>query len=260
MANKKEINQKSCIRLRELISELKMTQSQFGELLGLGSRQISCMVNGARRLTEDNARRIAQMFPEVRYEWLMGYDDYKTEGEYKKSKLDEELFEINKEYLKFHELCYQAEEIVGKLGYEFTNTALLPKKAKLAIRNECEVYELIDIIKNPENYILRKLFSEDELNSIYERLESYDKISHPGYHELTEENYERILQKERVEVTEAMKVSQELHSYMPYYLCDKNGNIAAQFSYTETCAFIQQLHDVVEAMIIYYMNKHKKED
>ncbi|MBQ4354261.1 MAG: helix-turn-helix transcriptional regulator [Clostridia bacterium] len=278
MANKKEINQKSCIRLRELISDLEMTQSQFGDLLGLGARQISCMVNGVRRLTEDNARRIAQLFPKVRYEWLMGYDDYKTELEYKNSKLDEKLFELHKDIREYIELCGITDKIVSQIGYEFTNTSLaqLPEDEKRALRNEREFYRLCKIIKNPQNDIFRKLFSEEELRNIRDRLDSYDDCAYPGIsrgerRELTDEeveeywrdraeNAEEIIEEQRAAVESFSKEMPEVHGYDPYCLCDKNGNIAAQFTYSETCSFIHQLHDVVEAMIIYYINKHKKED
>ncbi|MBO4932348.1 MAG: helix-turn-helix transcriptional regulator [Clostridia bacterium] len=87
MANRKEINPKTGPRLKEFIKELGITQEEFGEIIGLGARQISNIVVGNRRLTEENARRIVSVFSSrmkqpVRYEWLMGYDDCRTSVEY----------------------------------------------------------------------------------------------------------------------------------------------------------------------------------
>lgn len=278
MANKKVIHPKSGERLRELISDLNMTQAQFGARIGYGANHVSYVATSGRRLTEEFARKIVQEFPDIRYEWLMGYDDYKTEIEYKNSKLDEELFKIHKDIREYIDLCGTADKIVSQLGYEFTNTSLaqLPEDEKLALRNEREFYRLRKIINNPKNDIFHKLFSEEELNNIRDRLESYDDCAYPGIsrgerRELTDEeveeywqdraeNAEEIIKEQRAAVEAFSKEMPEVHGYDPYCLCDKNGNIAVQFTYSETCSFIHQLHDVVEAMIVYYINKHKKED
>ncbi|MCE5190028.1 MAG: hypothetical protein LLF75_12725 [Eubacteriales bacterium] len=53
------------------------------------------LVTAKRRLTTDSAVRIAKMFPPVRFEWLMGYDDFKTLADKKISELRKPINEGN---------------------------------------------------------------------------------------------------------------------------------------------------------------------
>ena len=79
MARKRlEINKDSGNRLRQLLQENGLTQQFFAEQVGYTEQHVSLLVTGKRRLTPEAATQITKMFPPVRFEWLMGFDDYKT--------------------------------------------------------------------------------------------------------------------------------------------------------------------------------------
>ena len=88
---KMEINLISNERLSSLLKEKKIKQSELAEKLNYTPQQISRIVTGKERLTEDFARKIIElfktgdletdMFDTIRYEWLMGLDNFKTEGD-----------------------------------------------------------------------------------------------------------------------------------------------------------------------------------
>ena len=82
MARKREeINQICGKNLKCLLSSNKMTQKQLAKELNYTEQHLSLIIKGKRRLTTEAARKIAEMFPGTRYEWLMGYDDYRTVAE-----------------------------------------------------------------------------------------------------------------------------------------------------------------------------------
>lgn len=128
MANKKEINPKTGPRLKDFIKELGITQEEFGEIIGLGARQISNIVVGKRRLTEENARLIVSKFSSrlplpVRYEWLMGYDDCRTSGEYfvyQRERLHENLTKSFQEIEISKEKRYRAGKTLEALRMTLT--------------------------------------------------------------------------------------------------------------------------------------------
>ena len=82
-----EINPIRGERLKLLLKEHGMEQKELSERIHLTKEHISYIVTGKRSLTRDNAKLILRLFPNVRYEWLMGYDDFKTE-------FDKELHEL----------------------------------------------------------------------------------------------------------------------------------------------------------------------
>lgn len=77
-----EINQECGLRLRLLLRERNITQKDLAARLGCEPQHISNIVLGKRRLTEDSVYRItSEVFPDVRPEWLLCRDDFKTEEE-----------------------------------------------------------------------------------------------------------------------------------------------------------------------------------
>lgn len=68
-------------RLKELCKEQKITQTKLSEIIFITQQTLSKIVNGECSLTEQTARKIVNIFPIYRIEWLMGLDDYKTEAE-----------------------------------------------------------------------------------------------------------------------------------------------------------------------------------
>lgn len=79
----KEINAERGKRLKILFSEVKQrdkanTQSNIAEQINTSQQVLSNVINGKANLTEDTAKRIINLFPEYRLEWLLCIDDFKT--------------------------------------------------------------------------------------------------------------------------------------------------------------------------------------
>lgn len=84
---KEEINKICGERLRELIDSNNTTQRKLAKMLTYTEQHLNYIVNGKRRLTDTAAKRIAEIFPDIRFEWLLGYDNYRSKG-------DKQIFEL----------------------------------------------------------------------------------------------------------------------------------------------------------------------
>lgn len=78
-----EINIVSAFRIKELLHDHNMTQKQLSDKLHYSEQHISLILTGKRPLLVSTAQEIASLFPPVRFEWIMGYDDFRTPAEYK---------------------------------------------------------------------------------------------------------------------------------------------------------------------------------
>lgn len=93
MARKKEEINPICGRnLKALLSDNKMTQKELAKILNYTEQHLSLITKGERRLTPEAARNIIEIFPGVRYEWLMGYDEYRTDDDRISAKMDKGFF------------------------------------------------------------------------------------------------------------------------------------------------------------------------
>lgn len=99
---KKEINPVCGHNLKVLLSDNKMTQKDLAAELNYTEQHMSLIVKGRRCLTEETARKIAAMFPGTRYEWLMGYDNFRTDMEKALSSVVDELgiVAVNRDFMK----------------------------------------------------------------------------------------------------------------------------------------------------------------
>ena len=77
-----EVNQECGQRLKLLLKERNITQKDLAVRLGDEPQHISNIVRGNRRLTGDIADRItSEIFPDVRPDWLLCRDNFKTQAE-----------------------------------------------------------------------------------------------------------------------------------------------------------------------------------
>lgn len=77
-----EINPECGRRLKQLLIENDVKQGAFAaDQLHCHPQHISNIVNGRRSLTPEMAQDIAKVFPDIRVEWLLCEDDFKTEAE-----------------------------------------------------------------------------------------------------------------------------------------------------------------------------------
>lgn len=257
MANKKTINTKSGERLKELIISHDMTYSEFGKSVNLSERTINSYVSNTRRLTEDSARIITQIYPEVRFEWLMGWDDYKTEKEFTVSKIDKEYLNQHQTYFEWLNKIGVVGKALPAFGYKlrtayFANSS---EAEKIEAENYKELWELFKILIERNNEKLLNIFDENELDAICSRLKSELKIITL---EETEEDIDYIIehQGERKQETEELM---SYHQNIPLCLCDDDNNKIIEFTTDESKMFIDELYNVVNALIYFHINKAKGE-
>lgn len=76
-----EIKPEPAERLKQLCDEENIKQQELAAMICTSPQTISKIINRKSSLTEDNAARIVALYPKYRFEWLMGYDPYKTNAE-----------------------------------------------------------------------------------------------------------------------------------------------------------------------------------
>ena len=267
MANIKIINPKTGKRVAELIKELNMTQIEFGEKIGLGSRQISCIVTGKRRLTEDNARRIAELFPPVRFEWLMGWDDYKTIKQLQHECIMEESKSILKSPLESAKHLYLVADVLRELGYSFEP---LNWSDGNLLKFFSEHVRFLD--KHEDEFLY--FFTEDEIEKAYQRreqqiceesLHSFDSPSDDQcFDELSDwvvDNKDEFLN----QMNFIASISNHLHEDMmnhedkKFYIIDKKTNERYECTYAERERFIDQIYNILTLLVEGSIEQLKKQ-
>lgn len=98
-------------RLKILLSEKGISQKDLAEKIGYTKEHVSYIVNGRRNLTADAAELIVKLFSPVRFEWLMGYDDFKTNADFESAPLKKMISEICDKRILFSALLFS-------LGYD----------------------------------------------------------------------------------------------------------------------------------------------
>ena len=76
-----EINPLRAQRIKELIEIEHISQTEFASRIFQTQQNVSRILNLKSGLTEETARDIVKAFPGTRIEWLLGYDNYRTEAD-----------------------------------------------------------------------------------------------------------------------------------------------------------------------------------
>ena len=80
---KANINPISCERIKTIVAESGMTQQAFAEtVLHCSQQHLSRMFNQKAPVTSDTALQIKKHFSNIRVEWIMGEDNYKSNEDY----------------------------------------------------------------------------------------------------------------------------------------------------------------------------------
>jgi len=75
-------------RLRLLLETRKTNFQELSKLLYVSANYLSLIACGKRKLSPEIAKRIAEIFPGIRPQWLLCLDDYMTEEDRTKEVLD----------------------------------------------------------------------------------------------------------------------------------------------------------------------------
>lgn len=167
MGRKKvEINPECGKRLSLLLNDHEMQQKQLAEALNYTPQQISRIITGKDRLTEEFARKVIEyfktgnketdMFDIARFEWLMCYDNYKTLWDQMRS-IARGKDEIRALISRLMQLC----------GYEIVEKAF-PVNTKRFTKEELEAFE-----KRPYQHVCYALESHrQDRDMIYRVLDN----------------------------------------------------------------------------------------
>lgn len=151
---KSNINPISCERIKTVVSESGMTQQAFAEtVLHCSQQHLSRMFNQKAPVTSDTALQISRYFPDIRIEWIMGKDNYKSSEDYYSALADaaeeHELEMMNYDNLAYHAFsCY-----LSRCGYTCyaCESRLTPKDEDsiLDYIEQCDLYHEGLISKAP---------------------------------------------------------------------------------------------------------------
>lgn len=277
MANIKEINQNTGERVRNVRISYDMTQEEFGERIGLVSRQVSCIERGKRRLTEDNARLIAKLFPPVRMEYLMGWDDNETEIDKQAADLRKESLEESRDIDTWFVKSKCVEEMLIAFKYVIDWQNEDPPEKRREMWQDAKEWDDLNKMQETlfsENKALKEVFSDEsieQMRSICSKANLQRLASILGEDDLREllvnadydehdnnrwvvENTDAWLDMQR----DCLRQKNEVKERQKYVLCDNEANILHQFTPIEYDIFINELYDVVTALIQYHITKGKK--
>lgn len=158
----KKINPKCGQRLKIILKEQNTTQQQLSEMIHLTQVTISNIICGKASLTDENADAIHVIFPQYRLQWLLGYDDYKTEEEIKRSLLPF----IEREQIKASNFIEGIAMIASMCKYN------------LAFTNEGMSIKPFDSDEKAFDLVAAAEFKEDVLDFFTDRLDKLYKRGH----------------------------------------------------------------------------------
>lgn len=188
------INPESGKRLSQLLSDHNIQQKELAAALNYTPQQVSRIIRGKDRLTEDFARRVVEffspdkpvdmdscgqeefskyydsvLFETVRFEWLMCIDDYRTGWERMVA------FSGGK-----HEIRYLIDRIMKLHGYEITSKEF-PVDVKRLTQKELEryrenpYYHVKYAIEShrPDRDMIFRVLEHSEVEKIYDDIDNF---------------------------------------------------------------------------------------
>lgn len=88
-----------------------LSREEFGETIGYAAGSIAMIEQGHRNLPEDSADAICEKFPEIRKEWLLGNDEFMTDAQEYKSRIEQAAKEFRFDD-EFREAIFRASQVV----------------------------------------------------------------------------------------------------------------------------------------------------
>lgn len=81
-----ELSKKRGEKVKQLLRENRMRQIDLANKIHVTPEHLNAVLNGKRTFHEELAKAIADVF-NVRYEWIAGYDDFRTKDDYNEAPL-----------------------------------------------------------------------------------------------------------------------------------------------------------------------------
>ncbi len=229
------------------------------------------LINGRQRLSPDTARFYIKTAFEgkgIRWEWLAGLDDFKTEIEQIENGILTQGNVLQKENNEWR--C--RDEVVSKMLRALHYRWFKPNATHEDLRMEDETDEFMDfffVLHNSEySQTMREKFSEEglyEMRKLCDRIlwrndaafmdlfgDDYDVEDEDSNHWIASHPEEYLKN-----VKEYVRIEREERENTSWGLYDDDLNMVTVFSPNEYIAFVNQLYDVVTALIQYHITKKK---
>ena len=172
---KAEINVKRCERLKQIIKEQGIKQTELSEETGISQQSISAMVQGKANVTEATAEIMADKFPQYSVAWLLGLTDYKNNAEEFKaavSQMKHEGYLLAEGLSSFAQLanyqiklCSPASSAHGKIAIEDALEAV--REGYIISHNHTSIQLSLEEMSIFENEVLD--FVELQLKHLFKR-------------------------------------------------------------------------------------------
>lgn len=145
--------------VKGLVKQHRMTQLKLAREIPVAPENLSSILNGKRTLSVDTAERIAAIFKgEITANWLMGYDDFKTEA-------DRVSFIVGKSYSREDLIKnlitlhgYTIRDVTDEEGYQHTKVEDDPEKTEEERREYKGPMIEISSSKGAKRYLSKKDF------------------------------------------------------------------------------------------------------
>lgn len=246
-----------------------MKQKELALIVNFSPEYINRLIKGTKRLTPENARFfIEQAFTgkEIRWEWLAGFDDYKTISEYKFAELNAEISRLNYKSFEMSRRTDRIERILDIMSYHIEDP--LGGEEICRTKHETEfLYDFLDTLQTENNIIQRYIGNyrwAQFLNLIEEaEEENEEQLEMEGTEEpyQTMDDYRKECLRNPEEYIESFtKIVQqedEEKRRQEYAIFDKDWNIIGRFTASERDIFVNELYDVINALIQYHITKKK---
>lgn len=266
-------------RLRLLLNEFKITQKEFAITVNQDPSYICRLVNGRQRLSPDTARfyiKTAFDGKGIRWEWLMGYDDSMTGEDYVREMIREGEERIDLETSEFERKTETVRKILSALQMDMYPSRYDTETRKMIA--EGAAYGTFLEILESDNTLLKDVFTEtgiQEIRAMYLEGRIRETEVHPDEFGMTEEEWAESLKEIEAEeaafdkytlenpqawLDEYRRIGQKSAESMlqeEYDLFDTDGNLIVQFTAREKEDFVNQIYDVVTALIQYHITKKK---
>lgn len=249
-------------RLQELLDEYGIKQKEFAQAMNFSPEYVNRLIKGRQRITPDNAQFfVKQVFTsrDIRWEWLAGLDNCKTFDDYRLKEYHEERMKIRKNIIEWKRREESIDQILHAMHYKIDFIDLLDcsEDEKKEKKEWVEINAFCRILMT-ENRYFEMYFTEESLAILRDQYESKRWKPNIEYRnnrlKYIVENKAECLDEER---KKADKQEMEKYDDQEYCLFDLSDNLIFQFTPQERIDFINQLYDVVTALIQYHITKKK---
>lgn len=167
-------------RVKEVRKAYNLTQEEFSEKLGVTPNYISMVERGKRKLSQKVVKRIVELFPEERVEYLIGLDDYRTKVEAALMPAAKNVVSICHEAIQTYGVDAQVDMMIEEMS-ELTKALLKYRRAYGRPKEELDalVEDILEEMADVEIVLLqmRMIFGETGGYAL-KKLERLDRRLH----------------------------------------------------------------------------------